>query len=88
MGKQRDDGPGDHDRAGADDGDKVHNGQSQSQQKAVGLTDDKEADEQDEEYPDGEQQLRLQIASEGPQGGGPDLPQKVERPLVQMLSGT
>ena len=42
---------------------------------------------QDEEYPDGEQQLRLQIASEGPQGGGPDLPQKVERPLVQMLSG-
>ena len=26
-------------------------------------------------------------SSEGPQGGGPDLPQKVERPLVQMLSG-
>ena len=46
-------GPGDHDGSRTNDGDKVQHGQSKGQQQKVGLTDQKEAPQQNEEYTDG-----------------------------------
>ncbi len=78
-GKQSDYRPGDHDGARTHNGDKIQHRQPQGQQQAVGLPDEQKSAQQDKEHAHGQEKLRLQVAAEGPQGGGADLAAEVQQ---------
>ena len=68
---QENDRPGDHHRPRPHNGDKVQNAQGHRQQHPIGLPKQEKAHQKNPRHPQGDQNLRLEIA---PKGGGKSAP--------------